>query len=350
MPVSTSPALPTSHPGGHETLMSRPLPLTRPEAPSEPSYYDIPLLKRPVWTWEIGCYFFLGGLSAGSYILARLADRLGGETFRPLTRAGTAIATAAVLPCPVLLILDLGDRRRFHHMLRVFKPRSPMSLGSWTLTAYSGIVFLSAAREWLRGRRPTNRRSGLPGRVLLAVIDAAGLPVALLFSGYTGVLLSGTSTPMWSKNPWLGPLFTASAIANGAAAISLALEATPTGEESARPSVEALEKIDTAAHVAEAVTLTGYLSTAGSLAKPVTHGKLAPYFWSAAAGIAATEVLRRLPSRGRGRRWLRLAAAVAGVAGGFGLKWAMQQAGPSSAADPAADRQVSRSRSFDTAR
>ncbi len=335
--------VPTLHPGGHETVMHRPMPLTAPPAPAERaerSYYDIPMLKKPVWSWEIGCYFFLGGLSAGSYLLARLAERFGGETYRPLTRTGTAVATVALLPCPPLLIADLGDWSRFHHMLRVFKPRSPMSLGSWLLTGYSGILFLTALREWRRDRHPSRRRRW--GDLLFAAVDAAGLPTALMFSGYTGVLLSGTATPVWSKNPWLGPLFTASAISSAAAAISGTLEVRADKEKEEQPSIKALEKIDTAGHITEAVTLTGYLATAGSLAKPLIEGKSAPFFWGAAAGIVASEVLHHLRPKRKPRHWLGLAAAVVGVAGGFALKWAVQQAGPPSAADASADRKASR--------
>ncbi len=339
-PETPALAAPGSRPG-HDTLLGRPagpaLPL---EALGGPSYYDIPLLKKPVWSWEIGAYFFLGGLSAGSYLLARVAERLGGARYRAVTRAGTAIAAAALLPCPILLIDDLGDRSRFHHMLRVFKPRSPMNLGSWVLTGYSGVLFLTALREWFRG--PSGRRRHrFVGRAALFVLDLAGLPLALLFSGYTGVLLSATSTPVWSKNPWLGPLFCASAIDNGAAAIRLALEFR---RGKAADGVEALETIDTAAHAAEAAATVGYLSTAGSLARPLTQGPLAPAFWGAAAGVVAAEVLKHVPAGGRIGRWAKVAGAILGVAGGFALKWAMQQAGPASACDPDADRQVSRPR------
>jgi formate-dependent nitrite reductase membrane component NrfD len=328
------------HPTGHETREVRTVPAVPPATMPEPSYYDIPLLKKPVWSGEIGAYFFLGGLSAGSYILARVAERLGGPRYRALTRAGTAVAVLALLPCPPLLIADLGDPKRFHHMLRVFKPRSPMNLGSWVLTGYGGVLFLTALREWRRRPGP----EGVLGRAVGAALDLAGVPLALLFSGYTGVLLSGTSTPVWTKNPWLGPLFTASAIGNGAAAITLALEALPGADEATRPAVEALEQIDGVAHVAEAATLAGYFGAAGSLSRPLTHGKVAPYFWGAVGCVVASEVVRRLPVRGRARGWVRLAAAAASLASGFCLKWAMQQAGPPSAADPEADRQASRPR------
>jgi formate-dependent nitrite reductase membrane component NrfD len=244
-----------------------------------PSYYDIPLLQRPVWTPEIGYYFFLGGLSGGSYMLARVAERLGGSHYRALTCAGTAVATAALLPCPALLIIDLGDSKRFHHMLRVFKPRSPMSLGSWVLTAYSGILFLFAAREWFG-----HPRGGL-ARFGFALLDMAALPLALFFSGYTGVLLSATATPVWCRNPWLGPLFTSSGISNAVSALSLLLELRRDPVVAA--SRTALEKIEPAAHLAEAAAFAGYLTSAGNLARPLTQGKWAPWFWGAAAWLPA---------------------------------------------------------------
>src|SRR5688572_21827321 len=106
----------------------------RKEDAREPAYHNVSILKSPVWKWEIASYFFLGGISAASYVLARLAERAGGERYRDLTRAGTYTAFATLLPCAPLLIADLGDRSRFHHMLRIFKPSSPMNLGTWLAT------------------------------------------------------------------------------------------------------------------------------------------------------------------------------------------------------------------------
>src|SRR5207302_752851 len=130
------------------------------------------------------------------------------------------------------------------------------------------------------------------------ITDLAGVPLALLMAGYTGVLLGGSSTPVWSKNPWLGPLFSASAVSTGAAAIGLALAARhglgsfPTPEP---PASAALETVNLAAHVAEALTLAGYLSAAGELARPLTQGGMARPFWGALLGLAAGEVVRHLP-------------------------------------------------------
>lgn len=322
-----------------------PRPTELPGAQGEPSYYDVSLLKPPVWGWEIASYFFLGGVSAGAYILARMAERFGGERYRDVTRAGTTVAVLAALPCAPLLIADLGDPKRFHHMLRVFKPHSPMNLGAWTLTAYSGAAFLALLREWRRGDRRDEELSRVERVVdglVLAVTDAAGVPLALLLAGYTGVLLSATSTPVWTENPWLGALFSASAMNTGAAAVQLALAAGTGPPEST--AAEALDKIDTMGHVAEGLTTAGYLAAAGSLAKPLTTGGMAPAFWGGVLGMAAGEVLKRLPLRGRAGRLAKVASSVVGLASGFALRAAFVYAGRLSGNDPAAARQASRPR------
>src|SRR5215467_4574705 len=38
------------------------------------SYYGLPALKPPVWTWEVPLYFFLGGISGVSETLALAAQ------------------------------------------------------------------------------------------------------------------------------------------------------------------------------------------------------------------------------------------------------------------------------------
>src|SRR3954468_11942683 len=166
------------------------------ESIAEPAYYNVSILKSPVWKWEIATYFFLGGVSAASYVLARLAERAGGERYRNVTRAGTYVACATLLPCAPLLIHDLGDRKRFHHMLRIFKPTSPMSLGTWIATGYGGVVTMSTIRERARDRRnliDRLRSKNLISEGMCAGHDLAGIPLALGVAGYTGVLLSCTA-------------------------------------------------------------------------------------------------------------------------------------------------------------
>jgi formate-dependent nitrite reductase membrane component NrfD len=228
-------------------------------------------------------------------------------------------------------------------MLRVFKPSSPMNLGAWVLTAYSGAVALAVLREWMRGEGESER--SLASRVvdgtLLLVCDAAGVPLALLLAGYTGVLLSGASTPVWSRNPWLGALFSASAFSTGASMIRLVLGV----REEESDSLDALDKVDTLGHIAEAVTLAGFLGAAGGLGRPLLEGKPGAHFWTTVAGTVIAEVLKQLPWKLSIKPVVGLGAALMGLAGGFGLRWAMLQAGRASASDPEAARQASRPRS-----
>ncbi|HMB94558.1 MAG TPA: NrfD/PsrC family molybdoenzyme membrane anchor subunit [Tepidisphaeraceae bacterium] len=342
--ISSDPFTPQSPQSSPHALLSQ---------NGEPSYYNVSILKSPVWKYEIASYFFLGGLSAGAYMLARVAERVGGDEHRDLTRAGTWVAMAAVIPCPILLIHDLGDRWRFHHMLRVFKPSSPMNVGTWTLVAYSGMLGAAFAREVVRdiagwrppGMKPTfpEERDDFVGTIFRSwrnVHDGIGIPFAIALAGYTGVLLSCTSNPMWCKNPWLGPLFSASAIGTGAAAISLTMDLTSSNEDS--PSHKVLDRVDTVAHIAETVTMAGYLRHAGEKAKPLTHGSMKKHMKIAAGALIGAEVLKHLPLRGRAKKGARMAASILGLVSGFSLRWAMIYGAHEAANDPRLARLASK--------
>jgi Polysulphide reductase, NrfD len=175
------------------------------------SYYGRPVLKRPVWKDDIAYYFFLGGLSAGSSLLGTGAAATG----RPALRRGTRIGALVSLGAGTyFLIADLGRPERFHHMLRVAKPTSPMSVGTWLLAAYSPAVGLAAAAELM----PARLRRGPVGRLLGALSGPAGAAaagLAPLVAAYTAVLLSDTAVPAWHEAaPELPFIFTASAAAS----------------------------------------------------------------------------------------------------------------------------------------
>ncbi|MGC4877861.1 NrfD/PsrC family molybdoenzyme membrane anchor subunit [Micromonospora sp. DT43] len=181
------------------------------------SYYGRPVLKAPVWKWDIAAYLFTGGLAAGSSLLGA-----GGQlTGRPvLRRAGRVTALGAVSASAVFLIRDLGRPERFHHMLRVAKPTSPMSVGTWILTAFgpaAGVAAVAEAAGWL----PRRGLLGLVGRALPPAGHAAGLVAAATapaLATYTGVLLADTAVPSWHEAyPELPVIFAGSALASGAA-------------------------------------------------------------------------------------------------------------------------------------
>lgn len=140
------------------------------------NYYGRPVLKEPVWKWYIPAYFFTGGLAAGSSVLA-LGGRLTGR--RRSAQRARAVSVAALATSAAFLVADLGRPSRFANMLRVAKPSSPMSVGSWLLAAYGPATGLA----WLT-------RGALP-----ADLTAAALAPAV--ATYTGALLAATAVPAW---------------------------------------------------------------------------------------------------------------------------------------------------------
>ncbi|MQA94489.1 MAG: polysulfide reductase [Streptosporangiales bacterium] len=184
----------------------------------------------PDWLWYILFYFFLAGLSGGSYTIATLLRLRGAPEDAPLSRLGYYAAWPPLLICPILLILDLGTPLRFWHMIwnltpgdagLNFKYWSPMSLGVWALIVYSGIATVSFAETLARDGKLrmgltdwlVRVMDGLLGKVFAVV----GMVFALFIAGYTGVLLAVSNQPVWSDTWALGGLFLASGLSGSAA-------------------------------------------------------------------------------------------------------------------------------------
>jgi formate-dependent nitrite reductase membrane component NrfD len=180
-------------------------------APEFRSYYGRAVLKPPVWEWKVPAYLFTGGLSAGSAVLAAGADLTGRPALR---RAGRLGALATLAASTYFLIADLGRPERFHHMLRVAKPTSPMSVGTWILVAYGPGAGVAAASELV----PRPLRRTVLGRMLQRMARPAGLSAAVIapaVASYTAVLLSQTAVPAWHEtHPYLPFVFTGSAAAS----------------------------------------------------------------------------------------------------------------------------------------
>jgi len=158
------------------------------------SYYGRPILKASPWEKDIPAYLFLGGLAAGSSLLGAGADLSG----RPVLRRSSRFAALGAIGVSfAALVHDLGRPERFINMLRVAKPTSPMSVGTWLLTGYAPLAGLAAAAE-LRHLLP--HRLSWAAQLLGGLARPAGLGAAVVapaVASYTAVLLSDTATPTW---------------------------------------------------------------------------------------------------------------------------------------------------------
>jgi hypothetical protein len=185
--------------------------------PRKPGYYGQPVVKPPNWTWEISLYFFFGGIAGMSAVIA-----LGAVLFHHVDLARTAMWSAvfagAVLS-PILLIMDLGRPARFLNMLRVFKLRSAMSMGSWILTTFGMCAVTGLIALELHARQI------FPGTFDQLVRLAAGIFIfgsaisGTLLATYTGVLIGSTAIPAWFLHRTLLPIHFGTAGLGSAAGI-----------------------------------------------------------------------------------------------------------------------------------
>jgi hypothetical protein len=276
------------------------------------SYYGLPLLKPPVWTWEVPSYFFVGGAAGAAAVIAAVARTAGAD--RALVRDARWIAAAGAAASPPLLISDLGRPERFLNMLRVFKLQSPMSVGAWTLVAFShaagAAAFADLVDRWTKGRLPVT----LLGNAAETVAAATGL----VLSTYTGVLIGATAVPVWSKNVRLLPVqFAASGV--GAAASLLEL----LGHRDA-----ALHRLALGAAAVETLIGFGLEGPGEPALEPVRHGRSGRI--TRAGGILSGPVplaLRLLAPRSPTARRL---AAVSTIAGSLLTRFGWIEAGRSS--------------------
>jgi formate-dependent nitrite reductase membrane component NrfD len=304
------------------------------------------LLKSADWPLLIDVYFFLGGLSAGAFVVASAAALLDRERYRTIVRVGYYIAFLAILPCPILLIADLGIPSRFLHMMMVakpsaaigdgavhvgpfhLKPLSPMNVGAWALLGYSLAAFVAALDVFME------HRGGRPIGGLRTGVAVVGGVLAFFLAGYPGVLLGATARPLFVGGHWLGALFLAVGASTGAAAIALVLAARG---GAAGESLGRLMRFIAYALViqAAALVLFGFtVSGAGSAGlnralAQLLSGPHSMTFWGGAVLVGL--VLPLVLQLGGGRRAASpgLAAVVAllVLVGGFLVKYVLIVAG-----------------------
>jgi formate-dependent nitrite reductase membrane component NrfD len=274
------------------------------------SYYGRPVLKDVVWGMpDVPGYLFLGGLAGASSVLAASAQLTGRAD---LARTAKTAAVGAIGLSAVALVQDLGRPARFYNMLRVFKPTSPMSVGSWLLTGYgpaAGVAAASALTGWLPGI----------GRAATAAAAVLGPGVA----AYTAALLADTAVPAWHEAHRHLPYLFVSSAATAAGGLGLAL----VGPERAEPA----RHLAVVGAGAELVVKRLLIQEAGSAAEAYQTGRAGQLL--KAAEILSVGGLAGAALGGRNR----VTAALAGtalVASSAFTRFGVFLAGRASAHDP----------------
>ncbi|HEX5267009.1 MAG TPA: NrfD/PsrC family molybdoenzyme membrane anchor subunit [Acidimicrobiales bacterium] len=275
------------------------------------SYYGLPVISQPVWkSRDIAGYFFLGGLAGASSTLALGAQLTG----RPgLARSSRLAAAGAIGLSAAALVHDLGRPERFYNMLRVFKPTSPMSVGSWLLAAY-GPMAVTAAGTAATGLRPGLGTAASAGAALLGPAVAS----------YTGVLVSDTAVPAWHEGHRHMPYLFASSAASAAG--GLGLVAAP------RRDNGPARRMGVAGAAGELALFRIMRQSMGRAGRAYTEGRA--HRWTRRA---ETLTLAGLVGAAVGARRSRVAAALSGsalLAGSACTRWAVFEAGLQSARDP----------------
>jgi formate-dependent nitrite reductase membrane component NrfD len=291
------------------------------------TYHGRPVTKASGFDWKVSFYIVTLGIAGAAQVIAAVARA------RPegagLARRARLLALGGSVVGPLVLIRHLKTPRRWYNMLRILRPTSPMSIGSWLLTGFGALSALTALGDLLGRRWPFARR----------VADAAQGPAALTGAGmsvYTAGLLASTSTPLWAAAPApLAAQFGAASMAGAASALALAQRAA--GEEGSARRLERLAMLAGAAEWVASSMVERRLAQAG-LDRPLRSGEtgLLHQLGGKALGIlmplAAHGVGRALG--GRAGALLPEAASLAMLLGGAAMRHSVLQAGNESACRP----------------
>jgi formate-dependent nitrite reductase membrane component NrfD len=292
------------------------------------SYYGQPVLNQPVWeSRDIAGYLFLGGLAGGSSLLGAGAHLTGRPVLAAVAKTGAAAAAGLSLAA---LVHDLGRPKRFLNMLRVFKVTSPMSVGSWLLSAYGPAAGVAAVTA-LTGRMP---RAG-------AVATGAAALLGPGVAAYTAALISDTAVPSWHDGYREMPfVFTGSGAmaAGGLGLLGTSVLGAPGESAPARNLALLGAALETAAleHLERGIGLSAEPYAEGRAGKYVQAGKILAAAGSAGALIGTLPGGFRL---GGTRRMVtaQVITALSGaalVAASAATRWGIFHAGLASAADP----------------
>jgi formate-dependent nitrite reductase membrane component NrfD len=302
-----------------------------PKAGPQAGYYGVPLLKEPQWKPEVPLYLFAGGAAGAAAVIANAANWLGDDP--ELVRQARWVAAGGGMLSSALLVKDLGVPSRFLNMLRVFKRQSPMSVGAWTLSAFSSFSAASAFANLMRQKLGDS----LPVRIMENAAGALAAATGLVMSSYTGVLIGATVIPVWNDNVGTLPQHFAASGMNSAVSILELLGDLPLRAQTphANPGLEsrALNLLGIGASAYEVYEGFELEAKRNRVNEPLHKG------WSGAmvrtGGVLSGPVplVLRLAYAITGSRKLRRAAAWSSIAGSLLTRFGWVSAGRASARD-----------------
>jgi formate-dependent nitrite reductase membrane component NrfD len=277
---------------------------------SPDSYYGKPIIKEPPWgARDVGGYLFFGGLAGASSVLAGFAQAAGNHK---QAKASKIAAAGAIGLSGVALVADLGRPERFLNMLRVFKPSSPMSVGSWLISAFGGASAAAAACA-VTGRLPKVGAAATAGAAL----------VGPAICTYTAALICDTAVPAWHDAHREMPYLFAGSAASAAGGLGMMVVPAEDAGQAIRFAV-----------LGAATELTAkslLLKRLGETAEPYQAGRSGKLM--EAAEILTTAGLAGAGLAGRSRTTLMLSGAAL-VASSALTRLGIFEAGRASARDP----------------
>jgi hypothetical protein len=295
---------------------------------ADTTYYDRPVLKPSVWSIDIPLYYFLGGAAGAALSLGAAIQLVSPAEQHELRRLSAVCHWIGIIGSTAgagFLIHDLGRPSRFLYMLRVFRPTSPMNMGSWILSfaAPSAIatgLFLNRP-GWL----------GVIGEISGYVSGVFGAALA----AYTGVLVSNTAIPVWQESRrWMPVLFAASGAATAGSIIEIAYRG-----EAGRSIFRIFGTAGRVAEIAASLQVERTAAAIPRVAEPLRRGRPALLWKAASALTVASLTLSLIPSKSRKKA---VAAGLLGAAGSLCMRLAVHYVGNASARDPRAAFQQQR--------
>lgn len=296
-----------------------PLPVASPQT----GYYGQPMLKEPQWTPLIPFYFFVGGATGSLGMIGSLADVIGSE--QDLARTARWMALGGITLSSILLIGDLGRPSRFLHMLRVFKPKSTMSMGSWILSAFSTSVSVSSFSDLLAMRF----KVCWPIRLISATGRMGCVLFGMPFHNYTGVLIGATAVPVWNHNVRALPrIFGMSGLQSAVGLLELA------GHDNSMP-LNALALIGASV---ESWDFLALLQSKDQAQLPARQGLAGRLLQTAAVLSGPLPIALRLAAlfackKRKHKQAIRKIAAVSGILGSLCMRYGWMSAGKTSSRD-----------------